>query len=601
MGAFKSGRDKIAKLAETKIAKAIDFLSQPRDLTTVRRVSHYLPRMREAYQDIQIGKSILESQKSDFLWRPGTPDLSILEWKRGVALERLAQQAYRARVSPTEQEENPREPELADVDALPQITDLEIWKDLGFDVPGDLDALKNKVRAYLRYRVPMDPAYFIRCAELDLVGLKIPGFFPTPYNLAAELISHVVAGYEARVLEPGAGSGTFAQAIKDAGYENLYCCERNYRLYGLLQKKGFNMIGRDVYDLPPHEKFDLIVMNPPFEKGEDMKQVRYLFETHLKPNGSLLAILGEGAFQGSSKLHRDFHEWRSEFTVACEKNPDKSFLESGTGVATRFLILESCVTTSYPGETIPQLPEPKDFDPPATRQHLEDRVAGRKTEPAPTVRPSWDVLRDQQPRRGRFQKEIGGSDAFDLFSIPQPEPPAQPVLAPVAQDEPDPPASPKPEKHIVIVEPVPPAPEGPILAKEDKETKKAEKAEIARAREAQIRQSLDRSSRFGTLRLAYLAPIRQKLLDCPGFPYHLGRYDSGGESETPEAFLEAVEADPTLLDLLANCAIRGIASRHPEMTPECWAIAYPATLKFLEFVATCDGVFTWTGAQNASA
>ncbi len=108
----------------------------------------------------------------------------------------------------------------------------------------------------------------IRELEMNLVGRNIDGFFPTPNDIAVQMIE--VAGIMKKdsILEPSSGIENIAEQIRKISPQNdLFVIEINSSLREILQLKGFNLIDYDF--LKHNSKYDVIIMNPPFEKFQD--------------------------------------------------------------------------------------------------------------------------------------------------------------------------------------------------------------------------------------------------------------------------------------------------------------------------------------------
>jgi protein-L-isoaspartate O-methyltransferase len=182
----------------------------------------------------------------------------------------------------------------------------------------------------------IDPA---KAAELDLVGRKLPGFFPTPESLAERMAKLADIREGQTVLEPSAGTGRLADAAKRLGAK-VDTVEMASSLRDILAKKGHNIVADDFtsMDLKPGS-YDRILMNPPFEKGRDMAHVRRAFEA-LKPGGKMVAVMGEGAFFRQDKSATEFRGWLEGVRGTSEKLPEGTFKESNTGVNTRLVVIE---------------------------------------------------------------------------------------------------------------------------------------------------------------------------------------------------------------------------------------------------------------------
>jgi len=195
-----------------------------------------------------------------------------------------------------------------------------------------------------------DPGREIRDMELDLVGRDIPGYFPTPRPVVERMLE--AAGIEPgmTVLEPSAGKGDIADVLREAHPEaDLKVIEWNMDLRAILEAKGHPIIGLDFLG---HEGwYDRIIMNPPFENGQDVDHVRHAYHC-LRPGGRLVAIMCEGPFFRNDKAAAGFRAWLIAVGAENEKLPQGSFKNGDrpTGVAARLVVIDK------PGqeETMPE-------------------------------------------------------------------------------------------------------------------------------------------------------------------------------------------------------------------------------------------------------
>jgi hypothetical protein len=177
-------------------------------------------------------------------------------------------------------------------------------------------------------------------AERALVGLKIPGFFPTPTPVVHRLLelADIVAGD--RVLEPSAGKGNIADGVRQACPDTqLHACEIQSSLREILKLKGYALVGSNFLDLEPDSSYDTVVMNPPFENFQDIQHVRHAYN-FLKPGGRLVAVMGEGAFFRQDTIAAEFRTWLANSGGYEERLPEGSFKASGTGVAARIVVID---------------------------------------------------------------------------------------------------------------------------------------------------------------------------------------------------------------------------------------------------------------------
>lgn len=91
-------------------------------------------------------------------------------------------------------------------------------------------------------------------------------FYPTPKNVAIQMCN----GYEDSryILDPSAGKGDLVQPL--IGHRrNVYGIEQSIELCGILKEKGIRVLGNDFFDYDGTERFDVVIMNPPFSNGVD--------------------------------------------------------------------------------------------------------------------------------------------------------------------------------------------------------------------------------------------------------------------------------------------------------------------------------------------
>ncbi|MGI6129889.1 MAG: diguanylate cyclase domain-containing protein, partial [bacterium] len=180
----------------------------------------------------------------------------------------------------------------------------------------------------------------IKEIERSLIGTKIPGYFPTPKAIVEKMLEQADIQSGMSVLEPSAGKGNIADVIKEQhGNAKLTVIESASILRELLELKGHNLVGDDFLE---HEgEYDRIIMNPPFEKGQDIDHVRHAYDL-LKPGGRLVSIMSEGPFFRGDKKSKDFREWLDEIGGESEKLPEGAFKSSErpTGVNTRMVVID---------------------------------------------------------------------------------------------------------------------------------------------------------------------------------------------------------------------------------------------------------------------
>jgi predicted RNA methylase len=168
---------------------------------------------------------------------------------------------------------------------------------------------------------------------------KIEGYFPTPAAIVSQMIeaANIKPGQD--VLEPSAGSGAIADAVRDQQAKPM-CFERMNSLARILEMKGHNVHQVDFMAQRAQDylSFDAVLMNPPFERGQDMEHVAHAWQ-FLKPGGVLVAIMSASLTFRIDKKIAAFVQFVEDLGGSIEPLPEGSFKESGTGVNTVMLTL----------------------------------------------------------------------------------------------------------------------------------------------------------------------------------------------------------------------------------------------------------------------
>lgn len=156
--------------------------------------------------------------------------------------------------------------------------------------------------------------------------------FPTPPEVAVRMVA--LAGIEPghRVLEPSAGTGRLLDAMPT--WAQVTAVEKVADLQALLYARfpGMTLKGRDFLACTCHQlggPFDRVVMNPPFERGTDVRHILHA-QSLLAPGGLLVALCYDGAAQ-NRKLRPIAKTW--------ELLPAGSFRSEGTGAGVVLMTL----------------------------------------------------------------------------------------------------------------------------------------------------------------------------------------------------------------------------------------------------------------------
>jgi len=163
-------------------------------------------------------------------------------------------------------------------------------------------------------------------------------YFATPAKLARELVERCGVRPGDRCLEPSAGDGAIVgELVKATGRAALVCTVEVHhgRAVACGEAHNVNGVVADFLAWTSQERFDRIVMNPPFSlPGHDLADVDHVMHaaSMLAPGGRLVAVMGAAfTFRASAKAF-EFRDWLNAWGATVVPLPDGSFKESGTGV-----------------------------------------------------------------------------------------------------------------------------------------------------------------------------------------------------------------------------------------------------------------------------
>lgn len=169
---------------------------------------------------------------------------------------------------------------------------------------------------------------------------KETDFYYTPSEIVDEMISLMPLLYNEKLsfLEPSCGQGHIVDEINRL-FKNseVTCVEKNPNHCEFMRKKGYNPICADFLSLEPEEKYDVILMNPPFK--EQMEHIKHAYK-FLKEGGYLISVAMGNILQYESKTGKEFKNWFKEKDGYCYKLQENSFKKAGTNVNTTLLIFE---------------------------------------------------------------------------------------------------------------------------------------------------------------------------------------------------------------------------------------------------------------------
>lgn len=165
-------------------------------------------------------------------------------------------------------------------------------------------------------------------------------FFETPPDVVTKLIELAEVQPGQKCLEPSAGRGNIAESIRGiVGNEKMTCVELMPENAVVLIDKGFSVHEGDFLQYDSSERYDRIVMNPPFTRQQDISHVMKALD-YLEDNGILVSVMSAGIMFRQDKKTLEFWDRVNEHKHEVTKLPQGAFKISGTMVNTVILKVE---------------------------------------------------------------------------------------------------------------------------------------------------------------------------------------------------------------------------------------------------------------------
>ncbi|TCS94975.1 class I SAM-dependent methyltransferase [Hazenella coriacea] len=117
--------------------------------------------------------------------------------------------------------------------------------------------------------------------------------------------------------------------------------EIDYDLRQILEAKGHHLVEWNFLEFKEKEKYDRIIMNPPFEHGQDIDHIKHAYNL-LKPGGIVVALMSEGPFFRQDRKSKEWRNFLDEIDGSTQKLTPNAFRESDrpTGVQIRLVTLQ---------------------------------------------------------------------------------------------------------------------------------------------------------------------------------------------------------------------------------------------------------------------
>lgn len=153
-------------------------------------------------------------------------------------------------------------------------------------------------------------------------------YFHTPNEVIKMMIDPIKGELaKANILEPSAGMGAICDYIKLSGANKtkIFCCEVDENMSATLKGKGYKVLHGDFLNYSGAMNFDLILMNPPFDRGAD----HLLKAWEVMRHGKIVCLLNE------ETINNPYSESRRYLSDIIAENGSVEFIGSAFDDAAR--------------------------------------------------------------------------------------------------------------------------------------------------------------------------------------------------------------------------------------------------------------------------
>ncbi len=167
-------------------------------------------------------------------------------------------------------------------------------------------------------------------------------YYPTPDNLADQLVEMAEITDDHSILEPSAGQGAIVNAInRKLPNKKVWVCEIMPGNKTILSgNKNTLFVCNDFLTMDANKfSFDRIIANPPFSKNKDCVHIMKMYPL-LIPGGRLVSFASKHWISTMKNAESAFREWTVKVDAKIIPVPAGSFKKNGTSFATCIIVID---------------------------------------------------------------------------------------------------------------------------------------------------------------------------------------------------------------------------------------------------------------------
>lgn len=167
-------------------------------------------------------------------------------------------------------------------------------------------------------------------------------FFPTPKNIAEQMVYYADIKEHETVLEPSAGQGSIIKAINaDSNVIPHFYELMDTNISVMLNESSIKgqFVAKDYLKENNGLQYDKIIANPPFSKNQDIDHIEQMY-TNCKVGGMIVTLCSKHWTFSKNKKETRFRNFIESLNHELIDVEEGEFKESGTNISMLMLIIK---------------------------------------------------------------------------------------------------------------------------------------------------------------------------------------------------------------------------------------------------------------------
>lgn len=166
---------------------------------------------------------------------------------------------------------------------------------------------------------------------------KLLQYFPTTEEASKDFLDGLDF-HGLTVFEPNGGEGYLVRKALEMGAKEVLSAEIYTKFHPALEASGATIIGEDLFNVTAEDvaKVDVVVMNPPFTGGLDVKHLLHVLSI-IPDHTPIYSIMSGSLKANKTAVYEEFRNFLDSIGVPINDIDQGAFKESGTNVSSTYV------------------------------------------------------------------------------------------------------------------------------------------------------------------------------------------------------------------------------------------------------------------------